>query len=102
MTSKSRNRLGEALEPYLAGDPRAAHAKLSITLPTDLLEQVRQAAAESGTSVSATIAAALRRTLHDVEQVRLDAALEAQNEESLDWARATAPMAAEAIAKLEW
>ncbi len=102
MTSTSRSRLAESLEPYLAEDARATHAKLSITLPAGLLDQVRQAAAETGTSVSATIAAALRRTLQDAEQAQLDAALEAQNGENLEWARAQAPMAAELIAKLEW
>ena len=44
------------------------------------------------TSVSGVVAASLRRLVDEVEQARLDAALEADREENLEWARATAPM----------
>jgi hypothetical protein len=88
--------------PYAASGAPAAYVKLSISLPADVLEVVRAAAAESGLSISATIAAALRRTLEDAEQARLDAALEAQNEENLAFARAYEPIAAELLSKLEW
>lgn len=94
--------LREALRPY--GDERnpGSHSKLSISLPTDLLEVVKAAAAESGDSVSAVIAASLRRTLEDAEQARLDAAIEAQNDENLDWANAFLPVTARLWADLEW
>ena len=94
--------LSEALAPYGTTGAPAPSVKLSISLPADVLEVVRAAAAESGTSVSATIAAALRRAIEDAEQARLDAALEADREENLAWARAIAPTAAELLSELEW
>lgn len=95
-------RLAEVIATYGPDEPRAAHAKISISLPSELVEQVRAAAAESGISVSAVIAAAIRSSVAGVERARLDAAIEAQNEENLDWARAFAPIAAERWSKLEW
>jgi hypothetical protein len=92
----------ETVAPYASAAAAGASTKLSISLPTDLVEVVRAAAAQSGFSVSATIAAALRRTLDYAEQARLDAALELDREENIAWARAYAPMAAELIGKLEW
>jgi hypothetical protein len=92
----------DTVAPYASGATAGASTKLSISLPTDLVEVVRAAAAQSGLSVSATIAAALRRTLGDAEQARLDAALELDREENIARARAYAPMAAELIGKLEW
>ena len=101
-TSTQSRLLSEALAPYGTSDAPGASVKLSISLPADVLEVVRAAAAESGTSVSATIAAALRRAIGDAEQARLDAALEADREENLAWARATAPVAAKLLSDLEW
>jgi hypothetical protein len=103
--SESRIRgklLHETLTPYASAPAGATFTKLSISLPTELVEVIRAAAAESGLSVSATIAAALRRTLEDAEQTRLDAALELDREENLAWAETYAPIAAELIGKLEW
>jgi hypothetical protein len=94
--------LRETVAPYASTPAAGSSTKLSISLPTELVEVVRAAAAESGLSVSATIAAALRRTLGDAEQARLDAALELDREENIAWARAYAPIAAELIGKLEW
>lgn len=94
--------LREALAPYNAPAGPALVTKLSISLPTELVEVVRAAAAETGSTVSATIAAALRRTFEDVGQANLDAALIADREENLAWAEATAPWTAELMAKLEW
>lgn len=92
----------ETVAPYVTDEPRGPRTKLSISLPTELVHQVREAAATSGTSVSATIAASLRHTLEEVEQARLDAAIEAQNEESLDWAMAFLPITAKLWSELEW
>ena len=100
--SYSGRLIAEALAPYGADDPRGAHTKLSISLPTDLLDLVRAAAAESGRSVSATIAASLRRTLQDAEQSRLDAAIAAQDAENREVADAYLPLAAKVLSKLEW
>jgi len=94
--------LREAVGPYSSADPSTSFVKLSVSLPRDVVDVVRAAAAESGLSVSATIAAALRRTLVDAEQARLDAALELDAEENVAWARAHGPIAAELIAELEW
>ena len=94
--------LRDAVAPYVAGEPAASFVKLSVSLPTDVVEVVRAAAAESGMSVSATIAAALRRTLGDAEQAQLDAALAADRDENLAWANADAPTAAKLLSELEW
>jgi hypothetical protein len=94
--------LAEALAPYGADDPRGAHTKLSISLPSDLFELVKAAAETSGQSVSGTIAASLRRTLQDAEQARLDAALTIQDEEGRQLAEAYTPIAAKLWSNLEW
>ena len=100
--SYSPKAFAESVTSYGAEPSGGAHTKLSISLPTDLVELVRAAAAEGGTSVSAMIGAALRRTLEDAEQERLDAAIEAQNEENLDWAKAYLPIAAKLWSELDW
>lgn len=94
--------LRELVAPYSTSETPSTYTKLSISLPSELAEIVKAAAAESGLSVSATIAAVLRRALEDAEQAHLDAALEADREENVEWARAYAPIAAELMAKLEW
>jgi hypothetical protein len=95
--------LREALAPYSGTDAESKGiTKLSVSLPTDLVEVVREAAAASGSSVSATIAAALRRTLIATEQERLDAALALDAQENREWAAATADVHATLVAELEW
>ncbi len=61
---KRPSRLSENLAPYLA-DESSGITKLSISLPNDLVEEVRRTAKERRTSVSATIGAALRRALEE-------------------------------------
>lgn len=100
--SNASGAFAEMVAPYGAADAGAAHTKLSISLPTELADLVRKAATESGTSVSGLIAAALRRTLEDAEQERLDRALELDAEENLAWANAYLPIAAKLWADLEW
>ena len=58
--AKRPSRLSESLAPYLASESSGV-TKLSISLSNDLAEDVRRTAEESGTTVSATIAAAIRR-----------------------------------------
>jgi hypothetical protein len=70
--TKRPSRLSENLAPYLA-DESGGVTKLSISLPNDLVEEVRRTAKERRTSVSATIGAALRRALEEDRQ-RLDVA----------------------------
>jgi hypothetical protein len=94
--------LRDAVAPYAAGETTATVVKLSISLPADVVEVVRAAATESGMSVSATIAAALRRTLGDAEQARIDAALAADREENVAWATASAAASAKLVSELEW
>ncbi len=101
--SYSPRAFAEAVASYGAdASSGGPHTKLSISLPSDLVVVVRGAAAEGGTSVSAMIGAALRRTLEEAEQARLDAAIEAQNEESLEWAMAYLPIAAKLWSEIEW
>ena len=78
------------------------HTKLSISLPADLVEVVRGAATDQGVSVSAVIAASLRRTIEEADQARLDRALELDAEENLAWANAYLPIAARLWSDLEW
>ena len=92
----------ETVAPYGSDDSRASHTKLSISLPSDLVELVREAAAQAGLTLSATIGASLRRTLADADQARLDQAIAAQNEENLAWAEAYAPIATKLWSELEW
>lgn len=94
--------VAEALAPYGPDSARVPHTKLSISLPVALLEEVREAAAASGLTLSGAIAASLRKTLADAEQANLDAAIEAQNEENLQWARAYMPIAAKLWSESEW
>jgi hypothetical protein len=100
--SHSIKGFAETVAPYGADESRAPHTKLSISLPSDLVELVREAAAAAGLTMSATIGASLRRTLADADQVRLDEAIEAQNEENLAWAEVYAPIAAKLWSELEW
>jgi len=94
--------LAETAATYGSAPQGAGHAKLSITLPTDLAEQVRQAAEASGTSVSGVIAAALRSTISRADQDRIDQALEAQNDENLAWAEAFKDASARIWSQIEW
>ena len=86
--------IAEALAPYRSDDDRGPHSKVSISLPSDLVEEVKAAAAKAGLTFSGAVAASLRRTLDDADQARLDAAIEAQNEENLAWSNAYAPITA--------
>ena len=100
--SHQRKLFAEAIAPYGGDNSAASHTKLSISLPTDLVELVRASAASTGLSVSATIGASLRRTLEDAEQANLERAIEAQNQENLEWAEAYLPITAKLWSELEW
>lgn len=97
-----RHALAETAAAYAEAGAGAAHAKVSISLPTELLTQVRQAAAESGVSVSGVIAAALRHSLSAVQQDRLDRALKLDSEDNAEWAKDALALTARAWAELEW
>jgi hypothetical protein len=95
--------LHEVLEPYVTtGRSASGTTKLSVSLPDDLVKIVRETAKESGLSVSATIAASLRRNLMVSEQDRLDAALRLDADEDRAWAAATAETHAKLVGTLEW
>ncbi|MES2210476.1 MAG: hypothetical protein V4515_09870 [Chloroflexota bacterium] len=94
--------LAETMAEYGSATVAKVHTKLSISLPTDLVEQVRLAAAEAGTSVSGVIAAALDRAIASSDQRRLDAAIAAQNEENLAWADAFLPLTSRLWSEVEW
>lgn len=100
--SYSINAVAEAIAPYGADPSTGPHTKLSISLPSELVELVRETARASGVSVSATIGAAIRRMLAEVEQESLDRALELDAEENLAWANAYLPIAAKLWSELEW
>jgi predicted DNA-binding protein len=101
-TDRRARFLREAVAPYESSDAAAGHTKLSISLPTELVEAVRATATETGASVSAVIASAIRASIEAAEQADLDAAIEAQNEENLEWANAYLPIAAKLWSEIEW
>lgn len=101
-TDPTRHALTETVAEYGSTNAARAHTKLSISLPANLAEQVRLAAAEAGTSVSRVIAAALDRAITSSGQDRLDAAIAAQNEENLAWADAFHPMTSKLWSEVEW
>ena len=94
--------LAKAAAEYRAEAVDRSHAKVSISLPVELLAQVRQAAAESGVSISGVIAAALRYSLRSMEQERLDRALALDAEDNAVWANEALAYAARAWAEVEW
>lgn len=94
--------VAEALAPYGDAGAVGPHTKLSISLPTELVELVRASAETNGMSVSATIAASLRRSLEEAEQANLDKALELDAEWNEAWAKAMLPVTAKLWAELEW
>lgn len=97
-----RHSLAETAADYRSANVARAHTKLSISLPSDLVEHVRMAAADSGLSVSGVIAAALHRTITTSDRDRLDAAIAAQNEENLAWADAFLPLTSQLWSEVEW
>jgi hypothetical protein len=100
--SHQRELFAEALAPYGTSGSSGPHTKLSISLPSDLVELVRASAEASGQTVSATIAASLRRTLEEAEQANLDRALELDAEWNLAWVQATMPITIDLLNELEW
>ena len=94
--------VAEALAPYGSEGPAARHAKVSVSLPADLVEVVRAIAVARSVSVSAVIAASLRQTIEEADQARLDRALELDADENLAWANAYQPIAARLWSELEW
>lgn len=100
--SYQRKLFSEAIAPYGERAPTGPYTKLSISLPTDLVELLRASAKSNGLSVSATIAASVRQTLGMAEQASLDRALELDAEENIAWAEATLPITAKLWSELEW
>jgi hypothetical protein len=96
-----RHRLAETAATYRT-ETREPHSKLSISLPSDLVAEVRLAAAESGLGVSGVVAAALRRALDASDQERLDRALALDAEDNVAWATDALALTARAWADLEW
>jgi Arc/MetJ-type ribon-helix-helix transcriptional regulator len=92
----------DALAPYLSSTEAGPFTKLSISLPEPLISAVREVSDSTGVSVSGVIAASLRRLLDEVEQARIDRALDEDREENLAWARATAPGDALLLRDIEW
>jgi hypothetical protein len=94
-------RLSETAATYRA-DPRAAHTKLSISLPSELVDELRATAAASGIGVSGVVAAAIRQAIATADQARLDKALELDAEDNAAWAADALALTARAWADLEW
>lgn len=97
-TGRTGRRAAETAAPY-AGD--LAH-KVSISLPPALAARAREEAGRAGTSLSAVVAVALRERFDREDQAGLDAALDADREESIRAAEAFVPYAAALFADAEW
>jgi len=101
MNRITRHALAETAAEY--GEPAPVpHTKLSISLPVELVEQLRAAANDGGQSVSAVIAAALRQSIAVAQQERLDRALELDAEDNERWARDALELTARAWSSLKW
>jgi hypothetical protein len=94
-------RLAETAAAYRT-ETREPHTKLSISLPTDLVRELRAAAAESGLGISGVVAAAVRQSIAAGDQARLDRALALDAEDNAAWAADALAMTARAWADLEW
>jgi hypothetical protein len=93
--------LRESVTPY-ASESGERHTKISISLPTELVEAARAAAAENHSTVSAVIAASLRRSIREAEQATIDRSLELDADDNAAWAEAYAFVAARMWERLEW
>lgn len=76
--------------------------KLSISLTPALAARARAAAERDGTSLSAVVVVALRERFERLDQDELDAALDADREESVRAAEALLPYAAALFAGSDW
>jgi hypothetical protein len=88
----------EAAAPYGA----ETVDKVSISLPPMLVARARAEADREASSLSAVVAAALRERFEREDQAGLDAALDADREESVRAAEAFLPYAAALFAEAEW
>jgi hypothetical protein len=76
--------------------------KVSVSLPPGLVARARAEADREASTLSAVVAAALRERFERVDQAELDAALDADREESIRAAEAFLPYAAALFAEAEW
>ena len=94
--------LAETAAAYGLEAQAASHTKLSISLPADLVAQIKVAASESGMTVSGVIAAALRGSIAAADQARLNRALELDAEDNIAFATEALALTARAWKDLEW
>jgi hypothetical protein len=90
-----------------SGETAAPHGselvdKVSISLTPALAARARQEAGRDATSLSAVVAAALGERFDREDQAGLDAAFDADREESIRAAEAFLPYAAALLAEAEW
>jgi hypothetical protein len=76
--------------------------KVSISLPPGLVARARAQAGREDSSLSAVVAGALREQFDREDQAWLDAALDADHDESVRAAEAFLPYAAALFAEAEW
>jgi hypothetical protein len=98
----NRNALAEVAAAYGGDAGGTRHVKLSISLPADLVAQLRTAAEQTDVGVSGVVAAAIRQALAAEEQSRIDRALELDAEDNAAWAADALALTARAWASLEW
>lgn len=101
MSAKGNHSLAETAAAYGSAQ-RTSSVKVSITLPADLVEEVRIAASQTGTGVSGVIAAALRHSLAVAQQARIDEALALDAADNAEYGRVGEALAAETWAELKW
>ena len=98
----TRHTLAETAASYGSDATTARHVKLSISLPAELVDELRIAAKETGLGVSAVVAAALRHSVASAEQERLDRALALDAPENEQWANDLLAVTAREWAELTW
>jgi hypothetical protein len=91
-------RAGESAAPY--GSETVD--KVSISLPPGVAARARDQAVRDGSSLSAVVAAALKDHFDRADQAGLDAALDADHDESVRAAEAFLPYAAALFAEAKW
>ncbi len=95
---RTKRRAHEAAAPH----GTALVEKLSISLPPGVAARARDEARRDGSSVSAVVVAALQERFERLDQAALDAALDADREESVRAAEAYLPFESALLAEAEW
>ncbi len=102
MTGRTTRRTQRAARESAAPYATELADKVSVSLPAGLVVRARAEAGRDGSSLSGVVAVALREHFEREDQAALDAALDADRDESVAIAEAFLPYAAALFAEVEW